>query len=161
MPTTPQFIVKQIGGTAPPSWFQKQLRVPQAATDILLAFAADVVSRMKQEPGQIVGRPYPWASERQRRYVMAMIREGKIRVPRNRTGRMAQGWITRVFRRQGGGGPWGSSQVVQISNSTPYSAFVIGRQQSYEMRARGWHSLVSVSNQLWPAYRARITAMGK
>lgn len=157
---TPQFIVKQTGASAPAAWFQKQLRVPQQATDILLAFASDVTSRMKQEPGQIVGRPYPWVSERQRRHVMGLIREGKIRVPRTRSGRMGQGWTTRVFRRQGGGA-WGSSQVVQISNNVGYSAFVVGRSQSYEMRARGWHSLVSVANGLWPSYRTRIAGLGK
>ena len=39
------------------------------------------------------GGPNPWVSEKQRRYVMMMIRRGAIKLPYTRTGKYARGWV--------------------------------------------------------------------
>jgi hypothetical protein len=44
---------------------------------------------------------FPWKTEKQRRYVMAMVSEGKIKLPYKRTGKLAAGWDYEVELRFG------------------------------------------------------------
>ncbi len=70
-------------------------------------------------------KPYPekntkrwgnkWQSERQRRYVMAAIRSGRIKVPYVRTGNLANRW--KVIKT-----PTGAI----LTNSAGYAAYVVG-----------------------------------
>jgi len=70
-----------------------------------------------------------WASERQRRYVMARIREGTISIPYRRTQNLRRGW-----ERIGDG----RNQIVV--NQVPYAGYVKDIQsQSRGHMLRGWN----------------------
>ena len=49
------------------------------------------IVRLQRYPARFTGS-YPWVSEKQRRYVIMMIRRGEIKVPYQRTRGYAQGW---------------------------------------------------------------------
>jgi hypothetical protein len=77
-----------------------------------------------------------WKSEKQRRYVMAMIAEGKIDpgVP-HRTGNMQRGW---KYAEQGAG-RW------IITNAAPYTKWVVGVGSQTQMHAKqGWRDVAEV-----------------
>jgi len=84
--------------------------------------------------------PYPnkntkkmvWQSDKQRRYVMAAIRDGRIKVPYRRTGNLANRW--KVVR---------TTEGVIITNSADYSVYVVGDavgfgQNKHFHRGRWW-----------------------
>lgn len=85
-------------------------------------WAKDARNRMK-------ARGYPrkntekwngrWASEKQRRYVMAAIRRGDIKVPYRRTGNLANRWASYKVR---------DAEWV-ITNRAPYSVYVVGQRE--------------------------------
>lgn len=69
-----------------------------------------------------------WKSEKQRRYVMARIREGTIKIPYRRTQNLRRGWKTLGY---------GRNQIVV--NEVPYAGWVkdIATQTQAHM-LRGW-----------------------
>jgi len=83
-------------------------------------------------------------SDKQRRYVMAMIKEGKIRPGQdNRTGNLSANW---EYKAQGG--------RYTITNDTPYAKYVQGGQQSNMHNLIGWRqTLQTVKDNLAGAYR--------
>jgi len=74
-------------------------------------------------------------SEKQRKYVMARIREGSIRPGQpNRTQRMARGW--KVL---------GGGRNSLIVNETPYAPYLMSDSQQARMPAKiGWKKLMDV-----------------
>ena len=77
-----------------------------------------------------------WASEKQRRYVMAKIREGEIDpgVP-HRTGEMQRGWDY-----SGEGSRW------RIENEVPYAGYVMGDVDQTQMhKIQGWRTAMRVA----------------
>jgi hypothetical protein len=72
-----------------------------------------------------------WRSEKQRRFVMAAIRDGRIQIPYRRTQRFAQGWHTLGS---------GANQIVV--NETEYGPFLVDDVlQSLGSNMRGWERL--------------------
>lgn len=75
-----------------------------------------------------------WRSERQRRYVMAAIRDGRITVPYRRTQRLRRGWQV-----------VGSGTDTIIVNETPYAGYVMGdMEQTLGHMLRGWDILSTI-----------------
>lgn len=80
-----------------------------------------------------------FSSDKQRRYVMAKIREGEITPgsPR-RTNALKRGW---AYKLQGGG--YGAS----IYNPVPYAGYVMGDgSQANQPRLVGWRTMMAVVN---------------
>ena len=69
-----------------------------------------------------------WKSEKQRRYVMARIRDGSIKVPYQKTGNLANRWSARRVDPAG----------AEIRNSASYAKYVVGQRQYY-MHAGRWY----------------------
>lgn len=84
-------------------------------------------------------RAYPevkgWFSEKQRRFVMARIRSGRIDpgYP-HRTGRLQRGWVKK-----------GSGYKIMIENQEPYAAVVMGdNTQARQPKLVGWRTVGEV-----------------
>lgn len=108
----------------------------------LAAGALHLKSKLARYPRQ-VSRPQPFVSERQRRYVMASIRDGRLKVPYARgidprSQKLGQSWTTREERdglRQVVGTAAGYGPLVQSA----------ARQTAYH-RAGGWQTDDDVVN---------------
>jgi hypothetical protein len=76
-------------------------------------------------------KPMVWKSEKQRRYVMAAIREGTIEVPYRRTGTLGRRWTSRV---------WGAGMdtMGEVGNNTSYGPFVMDRTSQAMYHAGTW-----------------------
>jgi len=101
-------------------------------------------------PPKFVG-PYPWVSEKQRRYVMAAIRRGEIQVPYRRTGTIANSWsAVRVRPSQ-----W------RLYNSAQYADYVVGnrfgKRQARIHRGR-WYLANDVISKRLPLLRRVVEA---
>jgi hypothetical protein len=87
--------------------------------------------------GVLKSTPYPkknterwrgrWASDKQRRYVMAAIRRGDIRVPYQRTGGLANRWSAARIKP----GLW------TIKNSAPYAIWVVSQDDQHKIFHKG------------------------
>lgn len=110
----------------------KAIAVPEIAHEI-----ADImreyddyqyISRAQAYPNAPAGPG--WFSAKQRRYVMAAIRKGVIKVPYQRTGTLAASW--RVT---------GSGVEAQATSAAPYASYVVGAPgQSNHERLVGWRT---------------------
>lgn len=89
-------------------------------------------------------KPMVWASERQRRYVMAMIRRGRIQVPYRRTGTLGRRWTTEVVTE-------GADVVGKVGNNTVYGPYVMGREQQAAYHSGTWPIAVEVAAVQRPA----------
>lgn len=90
-------------------------------------------SQLRDELAEQPGKPrYPlrWKSDRQRRYVMAMLRR-ENNLPYRRTGRLGKGWKVTIIG-QGSGG------LLQIENEVPYARFVQGDDAQPFHLDTGW-----------------------
>ena len=69
-----------------------------------------------------------WASDKQRKFVMASIRDGRIKIPYRRTQTLARNWKT-----------YGSGRNQIVANETPYAQYVkdLAKQTMGHM-LRGW-----------------------
>jgi hypothetical protein len=109
--------------------------VPRGALKVALAaFSEYMLGKLRHYPPyRYVSRKAAYGktfvSDRQRRYVMAKIREGRIDpgYP-HRTGRLQRGWEVK-----------GEPYRTRIENKTPYAGFVMGDDaQSAHERKVGW-----------------------
>ena len=89
-----------------------------------------------------------WTSERQRRYVMAAIRSGRIVVPYRRTGRLREGW--QINTRLDGNGA-----TMSVTNSVEYAAGVMGARQWW-MHADHWPKAKGIVDAWTPTVRRTI-----
>lgn len=81
-----------------------------------------------------------WKSDRQRKYVMMMIRSGAIQVPYTRTYELQAGWRTE-----------GDGRFQIVVNGVSYATHVYGPPQAYMMELRQWPLAVSGTFQLYMA----------
>lgn len=103
----------------------------------------NVLPALRQYPPQS-GKPMQWASEKQRRYVMAAIRAGAIQVPYQRTGNYAASFQKQPI-------PDGMSVVSQLA----YAPYVRGPGQAAYHRGN-WDTLEDLAQSLED--QAAITA---
>lgn len=107
-------------------------KLPEAVQDAGTEFAnAYIIRKMKEyQPYKYVSiqQAGGWRSEKQRRYVMAMIRNGTIKIPYRRTQGLRNRWELMGE---------GKNQIVV--NESPIAGFVMGHgTQSRMMQMRGW-----------------------
>lgn len=92
--------------------------------------------KLSRYPERYSGTPeHRWASERQRRYVMAAIREGTISVPYSRTGRYGDHW--RVVKKDESRGRAGYS----LTNDLDEARYIAGNSdggEQYHLHAGRW-----------------------
>jgi len=84
--------------------------------------------QMQTYPGQ-KHVPMIWVSEKQRRYVMARIRDGSIQVPRSRTYGLQGSWTKSV-----------SGYTATIAAGASYAHWVQGEDQARMMSSIGWQT---------------------
>lgn len=113
-------------------------------------WAKDTRKELKGQryPAKFQG-PYPWVSEKQRRYVMAAIRRGEIEVPYRRTGNIANRWrAVRVKPAQ-----W------KVENTAEHAHYVVGdrfgKRQARIHRGR-WYLASDVIDKRLPQLRRII-----
>src|SRR3972149_6930829 len=78
---------------------------------------AHIKAGLAPSPPQMTGRPQPPKTERQRRFLMASIRDGSIVIPYRRTGGLGRRWT--VEFRDGG-------KTAVVGNNAPGGIFVQG-----------------------------------
>jgi len=101
-------------------------RLPKEAKDAGVESANEyIVNIMKVEPPK-PNRPFVWSSDKQRRYVMAKIREGGYT---GRTQQLRNAWKTVGT---------GYNQIV--ANETPYAEFVQGDNQIIGHKTNNWQT---------------------
>ena len=98
----------------------------------------------KPNPGQFV-------SERQRRYVMAMIRRGDIRIPYVRTGKLGQEWTHDVETRSNG-------VVGTVGNKKKYAPYVQNVTLQARMHQGNWRTDAQAIQRFRPSIVARFKA---
>lgn len=89
-----------------------------------------ILPEAQAEPGP-VAKPIEWASEKQRRYVMLMIRRGLIPAPYIRTHALSQAWAFGVKTES-------NSTTITLANSASKFPFVEGENQQPMHRNTGW-----------------------
>jgi hypothetical protein len=92
----------------------------------------------------------PFFSDKQRRFVMAGIRDGSIRPGQdNRTGRLQGGWVAT-----------GEPYRQKITNRVPYAPHVMGDGQARQPAMVGWRRISDVvQSNMSGALRAGIAAL--
>lgn len=88
------------------------------------------VTRKKAYP------PTGWQSARQRRFVMASIREGTIKIPYRR--RSPRGGLAASWEMIGGG------QHLILQNNEPHASLVYGENQARLLQLAGWRRITQM-----------------
>ena len=102
-------------------------RLPKEAKDSGVESANEyIVDIMKVEPPKPT-RPFVWSNDKQRRYVMAKIREGGYT---GRTQQLRNAWKT-----------VGSGYNQIVANETPYAEFVQGDNQIIGHKSNNWKTI--------------------
>jgi hypothetical protein len=113
-------------------------KMPEAIWDEVSDKTADLVLNLMQtyEPYRHVSRrqaypPTGWFSDKQRRFVMAAISEGRITIPGVRTQRLRRGWRK-----------YGEGKNVMIANEVPYATFLYSDTEQAELnKIEGWKTI--------------------
>lgn len=92
-------------------------------------------------------QPYPFVSEKQRRYVMMLAAQGML--PYRRTGQLGRAWTVEMRGRG-----WDTSAVV--GNSTPYGPYVQSAQNQAQYHSGRWRTDQQVVDQYGDNIRAQI-----
>ena len=79
-----------------------------------------------------------WASEKQRRWFFANLREGKIKIPYSRTNALKNRWTTK-FEDAG--------FTAIVGNNTPYGPFVMGDKQTKMMQMIDWKTVDTIAKE--------------
>ena len=117
-------------------------RVADVVTTVSLAYAKEVEGRLlkatppKPKPGSMV-----WKSEKQRRFVMAMIAQGKIKVPYERgqgNGLRGSQSLNRGYRVDKEG------LEAVLYNAASYAPYVVGDQQAQIHQGR-WATAMQIA----------------
>lgn len=113
---------------------QRLLKLPREAQDAGVEEANKyLVEKMRAYPPKATpGTPFIWASDRQRKAVMAKLRE-QGGPPYQRTQELRNGWKT-----------VGSGYQQIIANETPYADYVMGQYQQPGHQARGWQVIGTI-----------------
>lgn len=112
----------------------------------------------QQTRADLKAEPYPakneksktWASDKQRKYVMAAIREGRIQVPYRRTGGLANRWSAAR-----------TTKGAVIRNSARYAKYVVGDEQGLGQnkefhKGRWYQARQDVIDKRLPAMRKML-----
>jgi hypothetical protein len=125
-----------IDATGIPELQAKLAQLPAAVADDGVEAADKQIVNIMQAYGQyhyISRSQVPWASDKkqkQRRYVMAKMREGSIVVPYVRTQGLRNAWKT-----------VGSGKTQIVVNESPYAGFVMGEGvQAHRFSLMGWET---------------------
>lgn len=109
----------------------KLARLPLAAQDDGVEAANEKIVKIERKyiPYKHVSvkQAGGWASDKQRRFVMARIRSGEIKVPYHRTQTLSKGWRT-----------YGSGKNQIVANEVAYAPFVKDFKQTRGHLLRGW-----------------------
>lgn len=118
-------------------------------------FVDEYVRKASIYPSQAGSRPAQFRSRRQRQYFFQALEEGRIRVPYQRTQQLKGSWKVTGPTHTGA-----STKVEGFSEGkvAPYNKFIIGKEQSAEMRARGWPNAVELAEQMAPEAAPRVQA---
>lgn len=115
-----------------------------AITDDVLAYLKEVF--VKYPSYKYVARrtAYPevggWFSEKQRKFVMASIRQGTIKIPYRRSQTLSRGWKVH-----------GRGRSSFLANETGYAHLVMGdNTQERGARARGWSMISQIISDRMP-----------
>lgn len=106
-------------------------KLPKEARDAGVESANEYIVNMMQEYPPKPTRPFVWSSDKQRRYVMAKIREGGYI---GRTQQLRNAWKT-----------VGNGYNQMVVNETPYADYVQGESQIIGHATNGWQT---ISNKL-------------
>lgn len=102
-------------------------KLPKEARDAGVEAANEyIVNVMKIEP-PVPNKPFVWSSDKQRRYVMAKIKEGGYT---GRTQELRNAWKT-----------VGSGYNQIVANETPYAQFVQGENQIIGHKTNNWKTI--------------------
>jgi hypothetical protein len=130
---------------------RKLQHLPQAVIDAAMDAANETALNALRtyDPYRYVPRAaVGWASEKQRRYVMAAIRRGEITVPYKRTQNLRRGW-----RKIGSG-----AQAI-IANEVGYAGYVMGdTEQARRFSIMPWRRLMQRIQQAMPTIIKRAEA---
>jgi hypothetical protein len=88
-------------------------------------------------------RPFRWKSRKQRAYVMAAIRKGKIKVPYERrkgVGGLASSWVARIERR-------GSRLVGIVASNKDYGPYVMGKDEQADYHKGTWPTIDKIKEK--------------
>jgi hypothetical protein len=112
-------------------------RAPQIADRVIGKWSQSVRAFLKSKgyPGRN-RRAMRWVSEKQRKYVMAAIRRGEIKVPYSRTGKLPNSYFAKRV----------SMGVWAIGNSSPHGRYVVGDAEGkgqYWMHQNRWYKMVT------------------
>lgn len=136
--------------------FTRKAGAARALQDDLRAYALELQRNLRNYPPQMIGKPAQWKSERQRRFVLASIRQGTIQAPRPRTGVLAAAWTVSPVSSFAG------YYEVSVTNAIPYAAVVYGRHLrrpgSRDMVARNWRNLETEARGLLSKYQRLMHA---
>jgi hypothetical protein len=99
------------------------------AIEIGLEDAAEYTQLQMQTYPSQKSVPMEWVSEKQRRYVMAAIRDGRIQVPRARTYNLQSSWTKSI-----------SGYTATIQAGASYAHWVQGEDQARMMSKIGWQT---------------------
>jgi hypothetical protein len=112
-----------------------QARLGRALSNAVLRGAMVQATALVQERLNVYPpashKPMIWASEKQRRFVMAAIREGRIEVPYRRTMTLGRRWTTAVSGS-------GDDLTGTVGNNTSYGPYVMGRADQAAYHAGTW-----------------------
>ena len=128
----------------------KLKKYPQAAINAGMSAVTEFLEGEKPKlyPPSQVGKPFEWTSDKQRRYVMMVLRE-QGGPPYQRTGALADS-VKFVYGKSGG------MSYIGAESTSPYARFVIGSQdQIIGHRKRGWKPI----NQFITDRRARVVSI--
>ena len=103
--------------------------------------ALHLAGALKQYPRRrtvTIAQAGGWASEKQRRWFFANLKEGKIKVPYQRTDALKNRWAIKTEDQ-------GFTAVV--GNNTPYGPFVMGYKQTNMMRMRDWKTVDVIAKE--------------
>lgn len=151
-----QFGIRSLPTPTGASVFTRKIQAGRNMQADLKAYGDELKQRLSTYPAQIFGKPARFKTERQRRFVLASIREGSIVVPRRRTNALGRGWTVSGPVSQAG------SFVVSVLNSVPYAAIVQGRRifqpGTKDMQERGWKNWEATAIGLLRKYSDRMRA---
>lgn len=121
------------------------LRPPMTASVI------EIETWMKAYPSRKSRKPEPgkFKSEKQRRYVMAAIRRGEIKIPYVRTGKLGQAWTWKVTESANG-------LTGVVGNNINYARYVQNVTLQARMHQGNWRTDAQALTRFRPVVLARF-----
>lgn len=124
-------------------------RAPERINRALRAAMDDSVDLLHRDmityPARHSRKPNPgeFVSERQRRFVMASIRDGRIKFPFKRTNTLKNSWQKRIT----GTGTSITGEVVSSGATAPYNRLVQDRDRQARMHQGNWATVQTVTER--------------